>query len=98
MVVQQPAPPSVVVAAPPPAVVVAPRPTVVVAPPAPGWGGRYWIFPKLTTDDVDAADVAALAIERVMAGERLLTTEPLYLRRPDAVPAAAAPNARVLGK
>jgi len=23
----------------------------VVAPPAPGWGGRYWIFPKLTTDD-----------------------------------------------
>ncbi|GHC48963.1 mandelate racemase/muconate lactonizing enzyme family protein [Neogemmobacter tilapiae] len=23
----------------------------VVAPPAPGWGGRYWIFPKLTTDN-----------------------------------------------
>ena len=23
----------------------------VVEPPAPGWGGRYWIFPKLTTDD-----------------------------------------------
>ena len=23
----------------------------VVAPPAPGWGGRYWIFPKITTDD-----------------------------------------------
>ncbi|MGL4309569.1 MAG: mandelate racemase/muconate lactonizing enzyme family protein [Paracoccaceae bacterium] len=23
----------------------------VVAPPAPGWGGRYWIFVKLTTDD-----------------------------------------------
>lgn len=22
-----------------------------VAPPAPGWGGRYWIFVKLTTDD-----------------------------------------------
>ena len=22
----------------------------VVAPPAPGWGGRYWIFPKITTD------------------------------------------------
>jgi galactonate dehydratase len=21
----------------------------VVAPPSPGWGGRYWIFPKLTT-------------------------------------------------
>lgn len=23
----------------------------VVAPPAPGWGGRYWIIPRLTTDD-----------------------------------------------
>ena len=23
----------------------------VVAPPAPGWGGRYWIFPKITSDD-----------------------------------------------
>ncbi|RMH48920.1 MAG: mandelate racemase/muconate lactonizing enzyme family protein [Alphaproteobacteria bacterium] len=23
----------------------------VVAPPPPGWGGRYWIFVKLTTDD-----------------------------------------------
>lgn len=22
----------------------------VVAPPSPGWGGRYWIFPKLTTE------------------------------------------------
>ena len=22
----------------------------IVAPPAPGWGGRYWIFPKLTTE------------------------------------------------
>ena len=22
----------------------------VVAPPPPGWGGRYWIFPKITTD------------------------------------------------
>ena len=22
----------------------------VVAPPSPGWGGRYWIFPKITTD------------------------------------------------
>ena len=24
---------------------------LTVAPPAPGWGGRYWIFVKLTTDD-----------------------------------------------
>ncbi len=23
---------------------------IVTAPPAPGWGGRYWIFTKLTTD------------------------------------------------
>lgn len=23
----------------------------VVAPPAPSWGGRYWVFPKITTDD-----------------------------------------------
>jgi galactonate dehydratase len=23
---------------------------IVTAPPAPGWGGRYWIMPKLTTD------------------------------------------------
>ena len=23
----------------------------VVSPPDPGWGGRYWIFPKITTDD-----------------------------------------------
>lgn len=25
--------------------------TFVVAPPAPGWGGRYWIFVKITTDN-----------------------------------------------
>lgn len=48
--------------------------------------------------DVDAADLAIVAHERVMAGERLLDAEPLYLRRPDAVPAAAAPIARVLGR
>ncbi len=23
---------------------------IVTAPPAPGWGGRYWILIKLTTD------------------------------------------------
>ncbi|MEI4485838.1 mandelate racemase/muconate lactonizing enzyme family protein [Frigidibacter sp. MR17.14] len=23
----------------------------IVSPPAPGWGGRYWIFPKITTAD-----------------------------------------------
>ena len=46
--------------------------------------------------DVSAADIASLGFERVMAGERLLTTEPLYLRHADAVPAAAKPNSRVL--
>ena len=24
---------------------------IITAPPAPGWGGRYWIIPKLTTTD-----------------------------------------------
>ncbi|MGR3460388.1 MAG: mandelate racemase/muconate lactonizing enzyme family protein, partial [Roseovarius sp.] len=24
---------------------------IVTSPPAPGWGGRYWILVKLTTDD-----------------------------------------------
>ncbi|MEK9973949.1 MAG: hypothetical protein VW876_10985, partial [Deltaproteobacteria bacterium] len=24
---------------------------IVTAPPAPGWGGRYWILTKLTTDN-----------------------------------------------
>lgn len=46
--------------------------------------------------DVDAADVARLAQTRLAAGIELLGTEPLYLRRPDAVPAAAKPNSRVL--
>ena len=23
---------------------------IITAPPAPGWGGRYWILVKLTTD------------------------------------------------
>lgn len=46
--------------------------------------------------DVDASDIAEIGFERVMAGERLLPTEPLYLRHADAVPAAAKPNSRVL--
>ncbi len=38
--------------------------TFVVAPPAPGWGGRYWIFTKLTTDDgiVGYGEVYASAV------------------------------------
>ncbi len=31
-----------------------------VAPPAPGWGGRYWTFVKLTTDDGIAAMANAM--------------------------------------
>lgn len=38
--------------------------TFVVAPPAPGWGGRYWIFTKLVTDDgiVGYGEVYASAV------------------------------------
>jgi len=38
--------------------------TFVVAPPAPGWGGRYWIFVKLTCKDglVGFGEVYASAI------------------------------------
>ena len=36
--------------------------------------------------DVDAGDLADLARRRLLAGEELLPAEPLYLRRPDAVP------------
>lgn len=38
--------------------------------------------------DVDAADLADLARRRLAAGQELLPAEPLYLRRPDAVPSA----------
>ena len=44
--------------------------------------------------DPDPAELVRLALERVAAG-RVLGTEPLYLRRPDAVPQAA--RKRVLG-
>ncbi|MFV2035545.1 MAG: mandelate racemase/muconate lactonizing enzyme family protein, partial [Halocynthiibacter sp.] len=44
-----------------------------VAPPAPGWGGRYWLFVKLTTDngivgygEVYAASVGPKAMEAVI--------------------------------
>ncbi|WP_421734693.1 tRNA (adenosine(37)-N6)-threonylcarbamoyltransferase complex dimerization subunit type 1 TsaB [Cellulomonas sp.] len=49
-----------------------------------------------TTDvlDPDPADLARLALARTAAGQ-VLGTEPLYLRRPDAVPQAA--RKRVLG-
>ena len=37
---------------------------IITAPPAPGWGGRYWIFTKLTTDDglVGFGEVYASAV------------------------------------
>ena len=38
--------------------------------------------------DVDAADLADLAGRLLSAGETLADPEPLYLRRPDAVPSA----------
>jgi tRNA threonylcarbamoyladenosine biosynthesis protein TsaB len=44
--------------------------------------------------DVDPAELARLALARSAAGE-VLDTEPLYLRRPDAVPSAG--GKRVLG-
>src|SRR5690606_32283639 len=47
---------------------------VTVAPPAPGWGGRYWICVKLTTDDgitgygeCYASTVGPKAMEAVIA-------------------------------
>ncbi|MEO0939188.1 MAG: mandelate racemase/muconate lactonizing enzyme family protein [Pseudomonadota bacterium] len=46
---------------------------IVTAPPAPGWGGRYWIIVKLTTDDgmtgwgeCYAATVGPVAMEAVI--------------------------------
>ena len=44
--------------------------------------------------DPDPAELARLALDRVVAGQ-VLRTDPLYLRRPDAVPQAA--RKRVLG-
>lgn len=45
-------------------------------------------------DDLDAAELVPLALARRAAGDAL-TTDPLYLRRPDAVPPAG--SKRVLG-
>ncbi len=46
---------------------------IVTAPPAPGWGGRYWIFVKVTTDngivgwgEVYAASVGPKAMQAVI--------------------------------
>ena len=69
--------------------------TFVVAPPAPGWGGRYWIFTKLTTDDgiIGYGEVYASAVapdvqvavvrdvfERHMKGESPENIEKMFRR------------------
>ncbi|MBD3779153.1 MAG: tRNA (adenosine(37)-N6)-threonylcarbamoyltransferase complex dimerization subunit type 1 TsaB [Micrococcales bacterium] len=66
-------------------------------------GAGTTLYPELlpatpgTPADVDPADLARVALARLaVAGEgTVLPTEPLYLRRPDAVP--PAPGKRVLG-
>ncbi len=67
----------------------------VVAPPAPGWGGRYWIFPKITTEcgivgygECYASTVGPKAMraviedvfERHMLGENAENIELMYRR------------------
>lgn len=68
---------------------------IVTAPPAPGWGGRYWILVKLTTDDgivgwgeCYASSVGPVAMthvirdvfERHMAGENPENIELMFRR------------------
>ena len=68
---------------------------IVTSPPAPGWGGRYWILVKLTTDDgitgwgeCYASSVGPKAMEAVirdvferhMAGENPENIERMYRR------------------
>jgi len=68
---------------------------IVAAPPAPGWGGRYWIIPKVTTDtgivgygECYASSVGPEAMkavivdvfERHMAGENPENIELMFRR------------------
>ncbi|MGR3320820.1 MAG: mandelate racemase/muconate lactonizing enzyme family protein [Pseudooceanicola sp.] len=68
---------------------------IVTAPPAPGWGGRYWIFVKVTTDtgitgwgEVYAASVGPMAqqavirdvFDRHMAGQNPEDIELMFRR------------------
>jgi len=68
---------------------------IVAAPPAPGWGGRYWIIPKITTDtgvvgygECYASSVGPEAMkaviadvfERHMAGENPENIELMFRR------------------
>jgi tRNA threonylcarbamoyladenosine biosynthesis protein TsaB len=62
-------------------------------------GAGTELYPELlpgTTAVVDPADLARVALARLAVGGPglELSTEPLYLRRPDAVPPAAATRAR----
>jgi len=52
------------------------------------------VAPPVLDVDVDPAELARLALDRTAAGQ-VLDSEPLYLRRPDAVPSAG--GKRVLG-
>ena len=68
---------------------------IVTAPPAPGWGGRYWIFVKVTSDtgvtgwgECYASTVGPAAMEpvirdvfeRYMAGEAVWDIERMFRR------------------
>ncbi len=84
---------------------------IVTAPPAPGWGGRYWILVKVTTDtgiagwgEVYAAAVGPQAMtavirdvfERHMAGETPENVE-LMFRRAHSAGFTQRPDPTVMG-
>ncbi|WP_101068841.1 mandelate racemase/muconate lactonizing enzyme family protein [Roseovarius salinarum] len=84
---------------------------IVTAPPAPGWGGRYWILVKLTTDDgitgwgeCYAASVGPAAMDAVirdvfarhMAGESPENVE-LMFRRAYSAGFTQRPDLTVIG-
>lgn len=62
-------------------------------------GAGAWLYPDVFTDPrdprlVSAAWLATYAVARLAAGEALLDTTPLYLRRPDAVEGAGRKRVR----
>ena len=77
---------------------------IVTAPPAPGWGGRYWILVKLTTDTGIAASVGPVAMRAViedvfarhMQGENPENIE-LMFRRAYSSGFTARPDLTVMG-
>ncbi len=85
--------------------------TLVVAPPAPGWGGRYWLLVKLTTDDgitgwgeCYAASVGPEAMRAVIAdvfGRHMAGTDPsqveLMFRRAYSSGFTQRPDLTVMG-